>query len=176
MSLPLAQAFLEQARADFKTYEMIKTQAPYPCSQWLHLLQMTLEKTAKAYLAPGTKDAFERLRQSHRSFGKFMQIVDKYTIVQTSLHMHSKRALKDHIRALMPLVNSIEQIIPARENYGPTAEYPWRNPQGGFYSPCLYDFSEISREFEDNRHAQALLNIVIHALNNDEWHKTFGIK
>jgi len=37
MTLPLTQAFLEQAKADYTTYNIIRSHPNQPSSQWLHL-------------------------------------------------------------------------------------------------------------------------------------------
>jgi hypothetical protein len=141
MSLPLAQAYLEQARADYSSYTIIRQTPQQSSSQWLHLLQMTLEKTAKAYLA-ASGDDFDRLRESHRAFGRFIRILPRNRGVRANLNMDATQ-LQRHIQNLKPLVDDLERLVPGRDNQGPTAEYPWRNPHGGFHSPCLYDFDDI---------------------------------
>ena len=172
MSLSLAQAYLEQAKADYSSYTIIRQTPKQPSSQWLHLLQMTLEKTAKAYLA-ASGDDFNRLRESHRAFGRFIRILPRNRGVRANLNMDAIQ-LQRHIKNLTPLVDNLERLVPSRENQGATAEYPWRNPHGGFYSPCLYGFNDIISGLDTAR-GRNLLRILERSLEDTAWHSAFGI-
>lgn len=70
MNYSLAQAYIQQADADFVCCKLLKV-SNQPASQWLHFLQMTLEKTGKAYLAAYGSD-LDQLRKSHLAFGRFI--------------------------------------------------------------------------------------------------------
>jgi hypothetical protein len=174
MTLPLAQAYLEQAKADYRTYEIIRQAPGQPSSQWLHLLQMTLEKTAKAYLAAAHTD-FDKLRESHRVFRRFVQMLPRNETVRTALGM-SAETLREHIRNLATLIDAIEQLVPGKGNEGPTAEYPWRNPRGGFHSPCTYGFVDLVSAINDTARGRNLLRILERGLYEESWHAAFGIK
>lgn len=172
MSVSLAQAYLEQAKADYATYEVIRNTPQQPSSQWLHLLQMALEKTAKAYLAAANPD-FDQLRESHRVFRRFIHILPRNRQVQASLRMRPA-ALRQHMKSLELLVDDIERLIPGRNNQGPTIEYPWRNPLGGFHSPCLYDFGNVTSALNTAR-GRNLLRVLERGLSDVTWHAAFGI-
>ena len=174
MTLSLAQAYLEQAKADYSSYNIIRRAPQQPSSQWLHLLQMTLEKTAKAYLAAANND-FDQLRTSHRAFLRFIRQLPRNRIIRADLGMEAQ-ALKSHIDSLEPLVDDIERLVPGRDNYGPNAEYPWQPPQGGFYTPCLYDFHSIVTTLNNTAIGRNLLRILERGLFEERWHAAFGIK
>lgn len=173
MSLSLALAYLEQARADYVSYQVIRRTPQQPASQWLHLLQMALEKTAKAYLAAANVD-FDQLRESHRVFRRFIHMLPRNRQVRASLSMNAVE-FKQHMKSLEPLVDDIERLIPGRDNQGPTVEYPWRNPQGGFHSPCLYDFGNLVTTLNNTARGRNLLRILERALSDATWHVAFGI-
>jgi hypothetical protein len=158
MTLPLAQAYLEQAKTDYTTYDIIRQHPSQPSSQWLHLLQMTLEKAAKAYLAAANPD-FDQLRGSHLAFRRFVRMLPRNKTAQETLNM-SPEALREHVKNLEPLIAAIEQLVPGRGNEGPTAEYPWRNPNGGFHTPCLYDFGDIVPIIHETTRGRNLLRIL----------------
>lgn len=73
MRYSLAQAYLEQAQADFGSYKLLKI-SNQPVSQCLHFLQMASEKAEKAYLAVYGSNS-EQLRKSHLAFGRFIRII-----------------------------------------------------------------------------------------------------
>ena len=75
MNDSLAQAYIRQAKADFVCYKLLKA-GIQPASQWLHFLQMTLEKTGKAYLAAYGNN-LEQLRRSHLAFGRFVRLLPR---------------------------------------------------------------------------------------------------
>jgi len=173
MTLPLAHAFLEQAKTDYSTFEIIRKISDQPSSQWLHLLQMTLEKAAKAYLAAGNEN-YDRLRESHRVFRRFARKLPHNKRVRDSLNMNAAE-LKQHIKNLETLIDDIERLVPGRDNYGPTAEYPWRNSQGGFYTPCQYGFEDIVSALNNSARGRNLLRILNRVLSDESWHIAFGI-
>ena len=173
MSLPLAQAYLEQAKADYSTYNIVRRIPEQPSSQWLHMLQMALEKTAKAYLAAANTD-FDQLRTSHRAFLRFIRQLPKNRAIRAHLGMNAQ-VLKSHIDSLEPLIDDIERLVPGRDNYGPNAEYPWQTPQGDFHTPCLYDFQIIITTLNTTI-GRNLLRILERGLFEERWHAAFGIK
>ena len=116
----LAQAYLEQAKADFRSYMTLKFNNQ-PTSQWLHCLQMSMEKTGKAYLAAHGSD-FEQLRKSHLAFGRFVRILERNRNIQKSWKI-SKSQLHQHLKQLLPLIDSIERLAPALST-GPNATDP----------------------------------------------------
>jgi hypothetical protein len=174
MSLSLAHAYLEQAKADYSSYNIVRRAPGQPSSQWLHLLQMSLEKTAKAYLAAANTD-FDKLRTSHRAFLRFIRQLPRNREIRAHLDMDAQ-ALKSHINSLAPLVHDIERLVPGRDNYGPNVEYPWQNPQDGFYSPCLYDFRNVVTVLNSTAIGRNLLRILERGLFEERWHAAFGIK
>ena len=174
MTLPLAQAFLEQAKTDYSTFETIRKIADQPPSQWLHLLQMVLEKTAKAYLAAGNNEDYETLRRSHRAFRRFTHTLPRNQGVRDSFNMNPHQ-LRQHIKNLETLIDEIEHLVPGQDNQGVTAEYPWPNPRGGFYTPCQYGYENIVSVLNNTARGRNLLVILTRGLTDERWHIAFGI-
>jgi len=173
MSLSLSLAFLEQAKTDYSSYNVIRQNREQPSSQWLHLLQMTLEKTAKAYLSAGGAP-YDQLRQSHSAFGRFIKVLPRNQAISAKLGGDAK-VLRAKLRNVAPLVDEIERLVPRRGYDGPNAEYPWTNPHGEFRVPCRYDFESIVTQI-DRPQGRNLLKILEEGLFNGVWHSSLGIK
>jgi hypothetical protein len=134
---------------------------------------MALEKTAKAYLAAGNNEDYETLRRSHRAFRRFTHILSRNREIPDSVNMTSHQ-LKQHIRNLETLIDEIERLVPGQDNQGVTAEYPWPNPRGGFYTPCQYGYDNLVSVLNTAR-GRSLLLILTRGLNDTRWHIAFGI-
>ena len=91
MGNPLARAYLDQAKADFESYQLLKL-SHHPPSQWLHFLQMAMEKTGKAYLAAYGRD-WSQLRQSHLAFGRFIRILPRHRFIRQEIAGKSTKRL-----------------------------------------------------------------------------------
>jgi hypothetical protein len=170
MQYSLARAYLEQAQADFESYTMLKV-GKQSTSQWLHCLQMSMEKTGKAYWAAYGSD-LEELRKSHLAFGKFIRTLDRNRIVM-KFWGFSKHQLRQHLKQLLPVIDSIEHLAPAL-SHGPNAEYPWRVSDGRILVPCTYPFRNIRSDLESAK-GRSILKILEQAIRNPYWHKAFGI-
>jgi hypothetical protein len=135
-------AFLEQAKSDWRTYEAIQDLSLDAC-QVLHYLQMATEKLGKAMLlAEGEK--ITKVRTSHKAFPRFLQIVSRNSEVQDDLQM-SAQQLRSHIKNLLPLAEEIEKLAPAIAQDGPNAEYPWADPSGSIHTPASFHFSAMEK-------------------------------
>lgn len=170
MNYTLAQAYLEQAKADFESYTLLKV-SNQPSSQWLHLLQMTMEKTGKAYLAASGSN-LEQLRKSHLAFGRFIRILNRNRLIQQEWKI-SSRQLKQHINQILSAADKIERLTPAL-SVGPNVEYPWSLPNGQICVPCTYDFEDVLTELESAK-GRNLLKILEKAINNKRWQMAFRI-
>jgi len=170
MNYSLAQAYLEQAKADFESYKLLKI-SDQPISQWLHFLQMSSEKAGKAYLAAYGSSS-EQLRKSHLAFGRFIRILPRNKLLQRDWKISSEQ-LKQYLNQIHPIADRIERLAPALSN-GPNAEYPWMLPDGEIRVPCTHDFKDIVSELESVR-GRNLLKILERAISNSQWHKAFRI-
>jgi hypothetical protein len=170
MQYSLAHAYLKQAQADFESYTILKV-GKQPASQWLHCLQMAVEKTGKAYWASYGSD-LEELRKSHLAFGKFIRTIERNRRVM-KLWGFSKHQLQQHLKQLLPVIDSVERLAPAL-SHGPNAEYPWRISNGRILVPCVYPFRNICSGLE-NAKGRSVLKILEQAIKNPYWHKAFGI-
>jgi hypothetical protein len=131
-------AFVEQAKSDWRTYEAIQSLSLDTC-QVLHYLQMATEKLGKAMLlAEGVE--ITKVRASHKAFLRFLQIVSRNPEVQELLRM-STQQLRSYIKNLLPLAEEIEKLAPALAQDGPNAEYPWADPSGSIHVPASFQFS-----------------------------------
>jgi len=170
MTNNLAQAYLQQASSDYKSYVLLKKHKE-PYSQWLHFLQMTMEKTGKAYMASYGSNIFQ-LRKSHLAFGRFLLILRRNRIIINELNL-SILQLKQHIESLSPIVDKIERLAPALSN-GINAEYPWILTNEQYAVPCRYSFDDILCDLERPL-GRNMLKLLKRALYNERWHKAFNI-
>ena len=173
ISSSLAEAFLAQAQADYSTFELVREKAENPPSQWLHLLQMSVEKTGKAYLAAEGK-GFDELKQSHLGFSKVLKLLPRNPAVQSLLEM-PRAAVRSHVNALRPLASEVERLVPGKDNSGRNAEYPWKDPQGKFVVPAAHDFSELSNQLVRQQRGRQLLKLLRILLKEAKCHAAFGI-
>jgi len=102
-------AFLEQAKSDWKTYEAIQRLSLDTC-QILHYLQMATEKLGKAMLLAEGIDII-KLRTSHKAFTRFLHLVARKPGVQNYLRM-SARQLRAYIQNLLPLAAEFDLFVP----------------------------------------------------------------
>ncbi len=171
MTYSLAQAYIEQAKADFESYKLLKIRGQ-PASQWLHFLQMATEKTGKAYLAAYGSD-LEQLRKSHLAFGRFLRILGRHRFVRQELKISTDQ-LKQHINQILLLADKIERLTPALSN-GPNAEYPWEISGGRLMVPCIYDFKDVLTDLESAR-GRNMLKLLERVINDKRWQAAFGIR
>ncbi len=171
MTCSLAQAYLEQAKADFESYKLLKNNGQ-PASQWLHFLQMAIEKAGKAYLAAYGSD-LEQLRKSHLAFGRFLRIFGRHRFVRQEWNI-SLDQLKLHINQILPLADKIERLTPALSN-GPNVEYPWEISGGRLIVPCIHDFKDILTDLESTR-GRNMLKILERVITDNRWQAAFGIR
>jgi len=170
MYYPLARAYLKQAQADFNSYETLLLDEQ-PASQWLHCLQMSMEKTGKAYLAT-CGSSLTQLRKSHLAFGKFIRTLERNTRI-LQYWGYSKHQLHQHLKQLLPVIDSVERLAPALAA-GANAEYPWKLPDGKILIPCTYPFHTIRSDLESVK-GRNVLKILERSLKDPYWHKAFGI-
>jgi len=137
-----SEACLLQARSDWQVYQTLQQQ-PVPECHPLHYLQMATEKLGKAFLIAGG-NAPALAHTSHKAFVRFLQVAAHNPGLQRQLRM-TRRQLRAHIRALLPIADDIERLAPALAHGGPNAEYPWEMPAGIVRTPATYSFTLGSR-------------------------------
>ena len=92
-------AFLRQARSDFRTFrDLQKGNAPL-CHQ-AHYVQMATEKLAKAYLCPPDG---EPPRPTHDALVKFLRVCIERPEIRRRLGFGDVTICRAHIRGLLPL-------------------------------------------------------------------------
>jgi hypothetical protein len=131
------EAFLEQAKSDWRTYEAIQRLSLDAC-QLLHYLQMATEKLGKAMLLAEGID-ITKVRTSHKAFTRFLHLIARKPGVQNHLQM-SARQLRAYIQSLLPVAVEFEKLAPALAKNGPNAEYPWIDPSGSIHVPASFQF------------------------------------
>jgi hypothetical protein len=134
------EAFLAQARSDFAVCEHLRAQDLAPC-HWMHYLQMTTEKLAKAVrLSPAGGATF---KHSHVAFSKLSAILRRQTVLAPTLHMETN-SYREFIDQTSALRAGIEQLAPDVAGGRPNAEYPWEardhSGQLRWWAPCDWTF------------------------------------
>ena len=173
MANDLAVAYRAQARSDYRVYRLLEaqTEPEYICHQ-LHYLQMALEKTAKAYLA-ASGESFDSLRKSHRAFSKFLGILTRSRDLPGLIGL-SRPQLAAQLKSMRSHVNSIEQLVPGKEQFGRNTEYPWRDNQG-IQTPCAHRFDDIVG-FLNRNPGRNFLKLLERALFDDKFAACMGIE
>jgi hypothetical protein len=163
MPLTAAQAFLIQARSDFEVYQQLQMQNSIPDCHWLHYLQMSCEKLAKAYRANAGED-FQTVSKSHVGFSKFAGPMYR----QYSARYLGK-AIRDNapqIRNIISLAREIELLQPSidRDLRPDNCEYPWPDSSGNIVSPVQYKFDLVRQLREPS--GKSFLKFVAVSLND----------
>ena len=162
----VATAFLRQARADYRSFLVLRDQKEPP-SQWLHFLQMAIEKTGKVYVAHGlgARDVND-VPQTHQAFARFVQKLPRFQkSVLPALDIKHVKQLKEHVKSVVVFAEQLEALQPQIARGGPNVEYPWNIPGGlGVGVPCEHAFDSITSTLNQAR-GRGVLKIVEVALN-----------
>jgi hypothetical protein len=134
-------AFLQQARSDWKAYKDIQDRSLDACHK-LYYLRATTEKLGKAALLKSSVYKSENIRK-HKFFVKYLQQAHKNPNLCKSLGMKSSQ-VKEYINSILSLANSIQNLAPGEGNDGANAEYPWETG-GKVYVPASYKFPEAGQ-------------------------------
>ena len=149
-------AYLEQARSDWKAYIEIQKLLLDGCHK-LYYLRATTEKLGKAALLKGGTHDVSDLSKKHKVFVKYLQISTKNLKLCKTLGIHPSQ-LKPYIEDILPLANCLQNLAPGEGNYGPNAEYPWET-SGKVFAPASYKFPEIA-ELSSSSNGRKLLQLV----------------
>jgi hypothetical protein len=159
-----AEAFLKQARSDWRVYRLLLDTPDIPPCHSLHYLQMACEKVAKAYRLRDTASPVDTLLSKHVGFPKFVSAFLK------SPQMKRRYAGKDaqlgaFERTAATLARAIERLAPAvdRGAEPDNSEYPWETA-GGVMVPCEFGFPGLSRLREPT--GQAFLKLIDEAMRD----------
>ena len=147
-----ADAFLAQARSDFKIFERLweLDTAEVPSCHALHHFQMSTEKLAKAillYLGSESSDAEtsnevcptcgrvagRRLENSHIAFRRVMHVLNRGDVARRLGYSDHPEQFKRFIDSKKSWFLEIEQLCPSigteatgGSSNGPNVEYPWQ--------------------------------------------------
>lgn len=141
-----AEGYYEQAKADLHGADLIQGEEP---SVFAMLLQMVLEKLAKAALLRGGYITVEAATSSHRAASTLMKQLAR-----------NKRAgkilvsLAADFTKVSALVDELEKSHPQFERHGPHLEYPWV-AAGEVRWPAAH--LEVARKFRPGCQAGVLL-------------------
>lgn len=133
-----AEAYLEQARADWRMLQLIREYEAPDCHA-LHYLQMTCEKLGKAFLITGGTISPHQAKSSHVAFKRFLQVASRNHVLRNLLKMTSSQ-FKAHVNQLLPIAETIERLTPALAHDGPNVEYPWESPNRQIHIPATHTF------------------------------------
>lgn len=74
---------------------------------------------------------------------------------------------------MRPNVDSIEQLVPGKENFGRNTEYPWRDNQG-VQTPCAHHFEDVVA-FLNRNAGRNFLKLLELALFDEKFAACMGI-
>ena len=133
-----ANAYLEQARSDWETRDVVCKNGCAACHE-LHYLQMASEKLAKAaLLRSGTP--LDRVAKSHQAFARFLRVASRNSSLQQRLGFKAHQ-LQAYIHEVLPIADQIERLAPQLARGGPNAEYPWETSRKQVIAPVSHGFS-----------------------------------
>lgn len=126
-----ATGYYEQAVADMRAARVLQGQEP---SVLAMLLQMVLEKLAKAALLRSGQLTIEKAKGSHSAASTLIHVIgnNKRTCERLGLVPATVRKL------LAPVVDQLERAHPALSPGGPYLEYPWETPSGNIQWPAAH--------------------------------------
>jgi hypothetical protein len=155
------KAYLEQARSDWATRELLAKNGCTACHD-LHYLQMATEKLGKAGLLRGGGKRIEDVWGTHKVFVEFLRTAAKNPSLQRALEFKSLSQLRHYVNDILPLAREIEKLAPTLAGTGPNAEYPWEGPSQ-VHAPASFDFPILSELYNhpDGRKLQRMIKIVL---------------
>jgi hypothetical protein len=112
-----ASAYLRQAAADLR--------ASHECGEpsvRAMLIQMVLEKLAKAALLRGGRITVTDAQRTHAAAGPMVRVLDKRSCRRLGWNHDTVK------NRLAPIVEELERAQPAMAQGGPCLEYPWLGP------------------------------------------------
>lgn len=131
-------AFLQQARSDWKAYDELRRLSLDNCHK-LYYLRVTTEKLGKAALLKSGIHTSDSIRK-HKVFVKYLQQAHKNPRLCNSLKMKPSQ-VKEYVDSILSIANGIQNLVPGEGNNGANAEYPWEIA-GRIYVPANYNFPE----------------------------------
>lgn len=152
-----ARGYLDQARAD-----LAAASQPMDPSVRAMLLQMSLEKIAKAALLKNGQWHPERAQSTHRGASHMMmQLLRKRVIAKLSF----PRKVVEY--TIKPMVDTLENLHPANREAGPCLEYPWLTPLDTVETPCTH-LPVLSTYAATNNRAALLHRFAWHLIANHD--------
>ncbi len=138
-----AAAYARQAKADFATYNAIKTLDIPECHK-LQFLQMPCEKLVKSHLWEAGNVPHD-VDTSHAVVAKHLPRVLKQALVYTSIRPSQAKEILKHTRRL---AEQIDVLAPAVDRDGrrpDNCEYPWEDTRGVVHSPldCAFHPTQL---------------------------------
>jgi len=91
------------------------------------LLQMTVEKLAKAALLRSGQTTLAKATTSHVAASPMVQVLERNREMLASLGSGNQHAWKD----VLPIVRELERTHPQVAASGPHLEYPWESTTNG---------------------------------------------
>lgn len=133
-----ATGYYKQALADMRGARVLQGAEP---SVLAMLLQMVLEKLAKAALLRSGQITVDHAKGTHRAASTLLFQLgrNKRACEQLGLAIGTVR------HRLAPLVDRLEASQPALAGDGPCLEYPWETPSGEIRWPAQH--LEVARKF-----------------------------
>jgi hypothetical protein len=133
-----ANAYLEQARSDWNTREVVSENGCAACHE-LHYLQMATEKLGKAALLRGG-NPLDSVTNTHKAFVSFLRVASRSPSLRQTLGFNA-RQLQAYVKGIEPIAERIERLVPTLSREGPNAEYPWETPRKEVIAPVSHAFS-----------------------------------
>jgi hypothetical protein len=136
-----ANAYLEQARSDWDTREVVIENGCAVCHE-LHYLQMATEKLGKAVLLR-SGNPLDSAIKTHKAFVSFLRVAARNPSLRQRFGW-SARQLQAHMKGIEPLADQIERLAPALSSEGPNAEYPWETSRKEVVAPVSHAFPIVN--------------------------------
>jgi hypothetical protein len=124
-----ATGYYMQALADMRAARILQGQEP---SVLAMLLQMVLEKIAKAALLRGGQLTIDRAKGSHSAASTLVHLIGNNSRLCKRLGLVPATVRK----LLAPVVDQLERSHPSLSPEGPYLEYPWEAPSGEIQWPA----------------------------------------
>ena len=129
---------------------------------WLHYLQMTSEKLAKAYLTPPGGSP----PMSHEMLVRLVRFLSKTPRLRRRLGLASTARANAYAVGLLPVAERVQGLAPsAAHRSARNPEYPWQpQPDADVVAPADYPFHSFER---DKTNLPRLLRLIAALLESE---------
>jgi len=139
------EAFLKQARSDFKVMDQLAKSEVELCHR-LHYLQMGTEKLARGWRIRA--NSTEKPAMTHVALVRLLQQLKAEQWIGRRVGYKDNRVFRHFIDRLLDTARKVQNLVPSQAGYDqPNPEYPWQDHGTvSIHAPAGYSFEDFDLE------------------------------